>query len=108
MVSYKRHILKTITWRVIGTIDTMLLGVLMSLEMLPRQRLQQTGVVMEVFQPQAPALPMPILLAGQTLMGTRTLTTSTAIPATEKTAQSDRSLSQMAQTTFTVRPALPT
>jgi uncharacterized membrane protein len=26
MVSYKRHLLKTITWRVVGTIDTMLLG----------------------------------------------------------------------------------
>jgi uncharacterized membrane protein len=26
MVSYKRHILKTITWRVIGTIDTMLIS----------------------------------------------------------------------------------
>ena len=25
-VSLKRHILKTITWRVIGTLDTMLLG----------------------------------------------------------------------------------
>ena len=25
-VSRKRHILKTITWRVIGTLDTMLLG----------------------------------------------------------------------------------
>ncbi len=26
MLSYKRHLLKTITWRVVGTIDTMLLG----------------------------------------------------------------------------------
>lgn len=26
MVSYKRHILKTISWRVIGTIDTMILS----------------------------------------------------------------------------------
>ena len=26
MVSYKRHIAKTITWRLVGTIDTMLLG----------------------------------------------------------------------------------
>lgn len=26
MVSYKRHLIKTITWRIIGTIDTMLLG----------------------------------------------------------------------------------
>ena len=26
MVSYKRHILKTITWRIIGTIDTILLS----------------------------------------------------------------------------------
>ena len=26
MVNYKRHLLKTITWRVVGTIDTMLLG----------------------------------------------------------------------------------
>ena len=26
MVSYKRHLLKTITWRIIGTIDTMILG----------------------------------------------------------------------------------
>ena len=25
-VSVKRHILKTITWRVVGTIDTMILG----------------------------------------------------------------------------------
>jgi len=25
-VSYKRHILKTITWRVVGTIDTIILG----------------------------------------------------------------------------------
>jgi uncharacterized membrane protein len=26
MVSYKRHIAKTITWRIVGTIDTMILG----------------------------------------------------------------------------------
>lgn len=26
MVSYKRHILKTITWRIVGTIDTMILS----------------------------------------------------------------------------------
>jgi uncharacterized membrane protein len=26
MVSYKRHILKTVTWRLVGTIDTMLLS----------------------------------------------------------------------------------
>ena len=26
MVSYKRHLLKTITWRIVGTIDTMVLG----------------------------------------------------------------------------------
>lgn len=26
MVSYKRHLLKTISWRIIGTIDTMLLS----------------------------------------------------------------------------------
>ncbi len=26
MVSYKRHVLKTITWRVVGTIDTILLS----------------------------------------------------------------------------------
>ena len=25
-VSIKRHILKTITWRIVGTVDTMLLG----------------------------------------------------------------------------------
>jgi uncharacterized membrane protein len=29
-VSLKRHILKTVTWRVVGTIDTMLLGWLVS------------------------------------------------------------------------------
>ena len=29
-VSLKRHIVKTITWRIIGTIDTMLLGWLVS------------------------------------------------------------------------------
>jgi len=26
MVSYKRHILKTVTWRLVGTIDTILLS----------------------------------------------------------------------------------
>lgn len=26
MVSYKRHIAKTITWRVVGTLDTMLIS----------------------------------------------------------------------------------
>ena len=26
MVSYKRHFLKTITWRVIGTLDTMIIS----------------------------------------------------------------------------------
>ena len=26
MVNYKRHLLKTITWRIVGTIDTMILG----------------------------------------------------------------------------------
>ena len=26
MVSYKRHILKTISWRVVGTVDTILLS----------------------------------------------------------------------------------
>ena len=26
MVSYKRHLLKTISWRVIGTLDTMILS----------------------------------------------------------------------------------
>ena len=26
MVSYKRHILKTISWRIIGTIDTMIIS----------------------------------------------------------------------------------
>ena len=26
MVSYKRHILKTITWRIIGTLDTMIIA----------------------------------------------------------------------------------
>ena len=29
-ISYKRHILKTITWRIVGTIDTVLLGWLIS------------------------------------------------------------------------------
>ena len=26
MVSYKRHILKTISWRIVGTVDTMILS----------------------------------------------------------------------------------
>jgi uncharacterized membrane protein len=26
MVSYKRHVLKTVTWRLVGTIDTILLS----------------------------------------------------------------------------------
>lgn len=26
MVSYKRHLIKTITWRIIGTLDTMILS----------------------------------------------------------------------------------
>ena len=26
MVSYKRHLLKTITWRIVGTIDTIILS----------------------------------------------------------------------------------
>jgi len=26
MVSYKRHLAKTITWRIVGTIDTIILG----------------------------------------------------------------------------------
>ncbi len=26
MVSYKRHIAKAITWRIVGTLDTMILG----------------------------------------------------------------------------------
>jgi len=26
MVSYKRHLLKTITWRIVGTVDTMVLS----------------------------------------------------------------------------------
>jgi len=30
MVSYKRHIAKTITWRVLGTIDTIVLAGLIS------------------------------------------------------------------------------
>ncbi len=30
MVSYKRHIAKTISWRVIGTIDTMVLSALVT------------------------------------------------------------------------------
>jgi len=29
-VSFKRHIAKTLTWRVVGTIDTMILGWLVS------------------------------------------------------------------------------
>ena len=30
MVSYKRHLIKTITWRVIGTIDTIILSWLLT------------------------------------------------------------------------------
>jgi|TARA_R110000782_G_scaffold194280_3_gene283886 uncharacterized membrane protein len=30
MVSYKRHIAKTLSWRVIGTIDTMILSALIT------------------------------------------------------------------------------
>jgi len=30
LVSYKRHIMKTITWRFIGTMDTILIGWLVS------------------------------------------------------------------------------
>jgi len=30
MVSYKRHLVKTITWRVIGTIDTIILSWLLT------------------------------------------------------------------------------
>ena len=30
MVSYKRHIAKTLSWRVIGTIDTMVLSALIT------------------------------------------------------------------------------
>lgn len=30
MVSYKRHLLKTISWRVIGTLDTMILSALIT------------------------------------------------------------------------------
>ena len=30
MVNYKRHLLKTITWRIVGTIDTMILGLLVT------------------------------------------------------------------------------
>ena len=30
MVSYKRHIAKTISWRIIGTIDTMILSALIT------------------------------------------------------------------------------
>ena len=26
MISYKRHILKTVTWRIVGTMDTMILS----------------------------------------------------------------------------------
>ena len=29
-LSYRRHLLKTLTWRIVGTIDTMLLGWLVS------------------------------------------------------------------------------
>jgi len=30
MVNYKRHLLKTISWRIIGTLDTMLLSTLIT------------------------------------------------------------------------------
>ena len=30
MVSYKRHIVKTISWRVIGTLDTMILSAIIT------------------------------------------------------------------------------
>ena len=30
LVSYKRHIMKTMTWRVIGTIDTIIIGWIIS------------------------------------------------------------------------------
>ena len=30
MVSYKRHIAKTVSWRIIGTLDTMLLSALIT------------------------------------------------------------------------------
>ena len=30
MVSYKRHILKTISWRIIGTLDTMILSAIIT------------------------------------------------------------------------------
>lgn len=30
MVSYKRHLLKTISWRVIGTLDTMILSAIIT------------------------------------------------------------------------------
>ena len=30
MVSYKRHILKTISWRVVGTLDTMILSAIIT------------------------------------------------------------------------------
>ena len=33
MVMYKRHIAKTITWRVVGTLDTVLLGWLVTGEL---------------------------------------------------------------------------
>ena len=30
MVSYKRHILKTVTWRIVGTLDTMILSAIIT------------------------------------------------------------------------------
>jgi len=30
MVSYKRHLLKTISWRIIGTLDTMILSAIIT------------------------------------------------------------------------------
>lgn len=30
MVSYKRHILKTISWRIVGTLDTMILSAIIT------------------------------------------------------------------------------
>jgi len=30
LVSYKRHVMKTITWRLIGTIDTIIIGWIIS------------------------------------------------------------------------------
>lgn len=30
LISYKRHVMKTITWRLVGTIDTILIGWIIS------------------------------------------------------------------------------